>query len=72
VRQTLQKRREERLEPPPLAVPLPDDKRVRDLNVKTHALTAYDQINETPQEKSQQADKRCQPPSEQTPDNEKT
>lgn len=47
VRQTLQKRREARLQPPPLAVPLPDDPRVRDLNVKPHALTAYDQINAT-------------------------
>ena len=41
VRQVLQKR----LEPPPIAIPLPDDKRVKDLNVKTHALQGYDQIN---------------------------
>ena len=50
VRQILQKRREERLEPPPIAIPLPDDKRVKDLNVKTHALTGYDQINATTDE----------------------
>ena len=47
VRQILQKRCEERMEPPPIAIPLPDDKRVKDLNVKTHALTGYDQINVT-------------------------
>nr|WP_230990599.1 hypothetical protein [Bathymodiolus platifrons methanotrophic gill symbiont] len=47
MRQVLQKRREERMEPPPIAIPLPDDKRVKDLNVKTHALTGYDQINVT-------------------------
>jgi len=44
VRQTLQKRREERLEPPPLAVALPDNQKVRNLSVKPHALNQYDQI----------------------------
>ncbi|WP_221901824.1 hypothetical protein [Bathymodiolus platifrons methanotrophic gill symbiont] len=47
VRQVLQKRSEERMEPSPIAIPLPDDKRVKDLNVKTHALIGYDQINAT-------------------------
>ncbi|WP_221900553.1 hypothetical protein [Bathymodiolus platifrons methanotrophic gill symbiont] len=47
VRQVLQKRSEERMEPSPIAIPLPDDKRVKDLNIKTHALIGYDQINAT-------------------------
>ncbi|MCK5356524.1 MAG: IS21 family transposase [Methyloprofundus sp.] len=62
VRQTLQKRREERLEPPPLAVSLPDDKRVRNLNIKPHALIDYDLLktpNETKPEKNQPADEDC-------------
>ena len=46
VRQTLQKRRDERLEPPPVPVSLPDDERVRDLSVKTHALDSYDQLGQ--------------------------
>ena len=45
VRQTLQKRREERDEPPPISVPLPDDHRARTLSVKPHALGDYDQLN---------------------------
>ena len=60
VRQTLQKRREERLEPPPLAVSLPDDKRVRNLAVKPHALADYDPLtapNETQQKKNQATNK---------------
>lgn len=63
VRQTLQKRREERLEPPPLAVALPDDTRVRNLTVKPHALTDYDQLkthNDTQQANNPQADDACQ------------
>ena len=46
VRQTLQKRRDERLEPPPVPVALPDDKRVRHLNVKPHSLNGYDQLGQ--------------------------
>ena len=46
VRQTLQKRRDERLKPPPVPVSLPDDERVRDLNVKTHTLEGYDQLGQ--------------------------
>lgn len=56
VRQILQKRREERLEPPPLAVPLPDNQKVRNLSVKPHALNQYDQIEvpkQTQPDKSQ-------------------
>lgn len=45
VRQSLERRREEQHLPPPLALPLPDNERVRNLTVRTHALAAYDQIN---------------------------
>ena len=45
VRQTLQKRRDEQCKEPPIAIPLPDDKRVKNLTVKTHALKGYDDIN---------------------------
>jgi hypothetical protein len=47
VRQALQRRLETQQKPPPIAVALPDDKRVRDLIVKPHGLNAYDHI--TPQ-----------------------
>lgn len=60
VRQTLQKRREARLEPPPLAVSLPEDTRVRNLNVKPHPLRDYDQLKthpETTQANNQPVDK---------------
>ena len=46
VRQTLQKRREERLKPPSVPVPLPDDEKVRDIDVKPHALDDYDQLGQ--------------------------
>ena len=55
VRQTLQKRQDERHEPPPIAVSLPDDKRVRDISIKTHALEDYDCLNK--QDKSSTGDK---------------
>jgi len=45
VRQTLQRRREERLEPPPLPIALPDNDKVRNLSVRTHALNQYDEIS---------------------------
>lgn len=45
VRQSLERRREEQNLPPPLALPLPDNERVRNITVRTHALAAYDQIN---------------------------
>ena len=51
VRLSLERRREQRHQPPPLAVTLPDDKRVRDLVVRPHNLDDYDQLQshtETP------------------------
>jgi len=61
VRQTLQRRRDEQYKEPPIAIPLPDDKRVKNLTVKTHALKGYDHIKPTtdikkgePEESSQQ------------------
>lgn len=49
IRQTLQKRREERHEPPPVAIALPDNEKVRNLCVKPHALNQYDHIDMSPQ-----------------------
>lgn len=53
VRQALQRRREARDEPPPIPIALPNDKRVKNLLVKPHALDAYDQIK-TPSIKTEQ------------------
>jgi hypothetical protein len=49
VRLALERRREQRDQPPPLPIALPADKRVRDLVVSTHKLDAYDQL-QAPQE----------------------
>ena len=46
VRQALQKRRDEQQLPPPVQVSLPDDKRVRELNVKPHDLSQYDDLQQ--------------------------
>ena len=48
VRQSLERRREERLLPPAMALALPDNDKVRNVSVRTHALAAYDQINRAP------------------------
>lgn len=44
IRQVLDRHAHERQKPPPLAVRLPDDPRVRDLVVKPHALSSYDAV----------------------------
>ena len=44
VRLALERRREQREQPPPLAVALPADPRVRDLVVQPHRLGDYDQL----------------------------
>ena len=44
VRLSLQRRREQRNQPPPLVIALPDKAQVRDLVVRPHALTGYDQL----------------------------
>lgn len=44
VRISLQKRREERQELPPISLDLPNDKRVRELVVRQHDLQDYDQL----------------------------
>jgi hypothetical protein len=49
VRLALERRREQREQPPPLAVALPADPRVRDLVVQPHRLGDYDQL-QTPEE----------------------
>ncbi len=48
VRLALERRREQREQPPPLAVALPPDPRVRDLVVQPHRLGDYDQL-QTPE-----------------------
>lgn len=47
VRLNLERRREQRDQPPPLAIVLPDDDRVRNLVVRPHALTSYDPLEPT-------------------------
>jgi transposase len=46
VRLSLQRRREQRDQPPPLAIPLPDKAKVRNLVVRPHTLTGYDQLDQ--------------------------
>lgn len=46
VRLALERRREQRQEPPPVAVDLPAHVKARDANVTPHRLEAYDQIKE--------------------------
>lgn len=45
VRQVLDRRRQEADRPPPVAVTLPDDPRVRDLVVRPPSLSPYDRLN---------------------------
>lgn len=45
VRQSLERRREERNLPPPLALALPDNDKARYANVQSHSLAGYDQIH---------------------------
>ena len=45
VQLSLEKSREERQQPPPIHLNLPDDKRVRDLTIRPHRLDNYDQLN---------------------------
>lgn len=45
VRQVLERRREQRNEPPPLSVSLPDDDKVRRIVVRPAALSPYDQLH---------------------------
>jgi len=49
VRLALERLREQRHQPPPLAIALPADKRVRDLVVLPHRLDDYDQLQSHPQ-----------------------
>jgi transposase len=50
VRLVLERRREERHEPPPVAVTLPEHLRAKDQLVRPHDLAAYDKLKETPDE----------------------
>jgi len=48
VRLCLERRREQRDQPPPLAVTLPEDQRVRNLVVRPHDLNNYDHLQAAP------------------------
>ena len=48
VRLSLERRREQRQQPPPLAVALPADERVRNLVVRPHDLNDYDHLQAAP------------------------
>jgi hypothetical protein len=50
VRLALERKREQRNQPPPLPIALPADKRVRDLVVSPHKLDDYDQLQIHPEE----------------------
>lgn len=50
VRLVLERRQQQRDEPPRLPVELPDDPRVREIVVKPHALGSYDQLGEVDDE----------------------
>jgi hypothetical protein len=50
VRLALERRREQRDQPPPLPIALPADTRVRDLVVSPHKLDDYDQLHAHPQD----------------------
>ena len=49
VRLSLERRREQRKQAPPLALTLPEDQRVRDLVVRPHDLDDYDQLQSHPE-----------------------
>ena len=50
VRLVLERRREERHEPPPIAINLPEHVRAKDQPVRPHDLASYDNLKETPDE----------------------
>jgi hypothetical protein len=45
VRQVLERRREQRNQPPPLAIPLPDNPKAKNAVVRPASLACYDQLN---------------------------
>lgn len=49
VRLCLEKRRENRRQSPPVALNLPNDKRVKELVVRPHSLDSYDQLKSSEQ-----------------------
>jgi transposase len=57
VRLSLEKRREERDQPPPINIDLPDDERVRGLVVRPHDLNQYDLLQSITEEKKDDNEK---------------
>lgn len=71
VRHVLEQRRRERDQPPPVAVELPDDPRVRDIVVRSHPLNSYDALHEAAQEEAAETEARSESEEEdhgETPD----
>lgn len=56
VRLSLQRRREQREQAPPLAVTLPDDQRIRNLVVRPHDLDDYDNLQSKPETEDEDPD----------------
>ena len=54
VRLSLTRRREQRNQPPPIPVDLPDDPKLRDIAVRDHDLGEYDGLAEDPEEDSEE------------------
>jgi hypothetical protein len=56
VRQVLERRREQRDRPPPLALTLPDNDKARNIVVRAPSLALYDQLNTDTPNDTEQAD----------------
>jgi hypothetical protein len=56
VRQVLERRREQRHRPPPLALPLPDNEKVRHIVVRAPSLACYDQLDTDPADDTELTD----------------
>lgn len=60
IRFLLERRRQERHRPVPIGIELPDDPRVRDLTVRPHALSTYDDIEEVTESANTEHDPAAQ------------
>ena len=63
VRQSLERRRELRHAPPPIAIALPNNDKARNIVVRPASLAAYDQLNDDTQHPDE-----CEPHTPQTPE----
>ena len=67
VRQVLERRREERHQPPPLPIALPDNPKANNIIVRPASLAAYDQLHESDEEEQSE----CLPQAGEKPDDKK-